>query len=119
MKIIYKMECLLLALCIFSSCASSIVDGEYFRTSSTIYAPKPENTNIEVFLKGRTPDRPTINVGRVTSRAYVLEKGMEKLKEQARKLGADAILAISYERKFSADYFQDLYFIDGDAVKWE
>jgi uncharacterized protein YbjQ (UPF0145 family) len=49
----------------------------------------------------------------------VLEKGIDELKKQARKLGADAVINVRYERKFSVDYLQDLYFITGDAVIWQ
>ena len=44
---------------------------------------------------------------------------MNELKKQARELGADAITNINYERRFSVDYLQDIYFIDGDAVVWK
>lgn len=101
------------------SCASSIVDGEFVRTSNNNYSPKDKNAVIEIYLAGKTPQRETIDIGRVTSRAWVLEKGMNELKTQARKLGADAIVNISYERRFSIDYLQDLYFLNGEAIVWK
>jgi len=100
-------------------CASSIVDGEYLRTSPTIYPLKSDSAIVEVFLSGKSANRKTVDIGKVSARAYVLEKGIDELREQAKELGADAITNVSYERKFSMDYLQDLYFIDGDAVIYE
>jgi len=104
---------------ILLSCASSIIDGEYIRTSSESYPPKERDVAIDVYLSGNSPDHETIDLGRVTARAWKLEKGMNELKKQARELGADAITNIIYERRFSVDYLQDIYFIDGDAVVWK
>ena len=101
------------------SCASSIADGEFVRTSSRNYTPKAKGAVIEIYLTGKSPERETMEIGRVTSRAWVLEKGMNELRNQARELGADAIINISYERKFSIDYLQDLYFLNGEAVVWK
>lgn len=106
-------------LALLLGCASSIVDGEYLRTSPTHYPPKPESAFVEVFLSGKSVNRKTVDIGRVNARAYVLEKGIDELREQAKLLGADAITNVSYERKFSMDYLQDLYFIEGDAVIYE
>ena len=100
-------------------CASSIVDGEGIRTSNTVLSPKPESVAIEIYFSGKNPERPRSEIGRVSSRAWVLDKGINALKENARKLGADAVTNIRYERRFSADYLQDLYFVDGDAVVWK
>ena len=100
-------------------CASSIVDGEMVRTSNSVRPPKPESAVIEIYFLGKNPDRPVTEIGRVSARAWVLEKGINALKANARRLGADAITNIKYERRFSADYLQDLYFIDGDAVVWK
>ena len=111
-----KLALLIFALFLLSGCASSIVNGEYLRTSQINYPPKQETTPVDVFLSGKSPNREAIDIGRVSARAYVLEKGMDELKTQARKLGADAITNVSYERKLSMDYLQDLYFLDGEAV---
>jgi len=110
-----------LALCAFAllGCASSIVDGEGIRTSAEVLAPKPQGSTIEVYFSGKVPSRSAVEVGRVSARAWVLEKGIDALKDNARKLGADAITNVRYERRFSADYLQDLYFLDGDAVVWK
>jgi len=104
---------------LLTGCASSIVDGEAIRTSSEILAPKPEGSLIEVFFSGTSTPRPSKEIGRVSARAWVLEKGIEELKDDARTLGADAVVNIRYERRFSADYLQDLYFIDGEAIVWK
>jgi len=64
-------------------------------------------------------DRPYEEIGLVFSRAWVFEKGLEELKNQARKLGADAVVKIKYERKMSLDYLQDLYYFEGKAVIWK
>lgn len=104
---------------LLNGCASSIVDSEGIRTSNIVLSPKPENTTIAIYLSGKNPERQYSEIGRVSARAWVLEKGINALKEEARKLGADAITNIKYERRFSADYLQDLYFIDGDAVLWK
>ena len=65
-------------------CASSIVDGEGIRTSNTVLPPKPENAAIEIYFSGKNPERPHSEIGRVSSRAWVLEKGINALKENAR-----------------------------------
>ncbi|MDP3028210.1 MAG: hypothetical protein Q8O04_01670 [Deltaproteobacteria bacterium] len=109
----------LLSCCFLLSCASSIVDGERIRTLNSILKPKPEDAVIEIYFLGKSPDRPAIEVGRVSARAWVLEKGINELKVHARELGADAVTNIRYERRFSMDYLQDLYFLDGDAVVWK
>ena len=111
-----KLAILIFVFIILAGCASSIVDGEYLRTSETNYPPKPETIPIEVFLSGKSPSRETIDIGRVSARSYVLEKGLDELKTQARRLGAEAITNVTYERKMSVDYLQDLYFLNGDAV---
>lgn len=100
-------------------CASSIVDGEYIRTSNNTHKPKEKDAVIEIYLSGKKPERPVSDIGRVSARAWVLEKGINELKIQARELGADAIINITYDRRFSVDYLQDLYFLDGDAVIWK
>ena len=103
----------------FLGCASSIVDGEYIKTSSNMLIPKQNNDVIDLYFADKKPERPTAEIGRVSARAWVLEKGINELKSQARKIGADAIINITYERKFSVDYFQDLYFLNGEAVIWK
>lgn len=100
-------------------CASSIVDSEGIRTANTVLSPKLKDANMEIYFSGKPPERQYSEIGRVSSRAWVLEKGINALKDEARKLGADAVTDIKYERRLSADYFQDLYFVDGYAVTWE
>jgi len=68
-------------------CASSIVDGEYLRTSPTIYPPKSDSAIVEVFLSGKSANRKTVDIGRVSARAHVLEKGIDELRAQAKELG--------------------------------
>jgi hypothetical protein len=97
-------------------CASSIVEGEHIKTSTTYLAPKKPNAIIEIYFPGKHPVRKWHEVGKIVSRAYVLEKGVEQLKQEARKLGADAVINVRYERKLSVDYLQDLYFITGDGM---
>jgi len=55
----------------------------------------------------------------VTARAWLLDKGLEAATQEEKKLGANAIVNVKYERRFSVDYFQDLCFIDGTAVVWK
>lgn len=119
MRILFNYLCLLMLASFLAGCASSIVDGEGIRTSDKVLSPKPKDAVIEVYFFGKSPDRQVTEIGRVSARAWVLEKGINAIKENARKLGADAITNIKYERRFSADYLQDLYFIDGDAVIWK
>ena len=103
----------------FLGCASSIVDGEYIKTSSITLTPKEKGAVIDIYFSDKKPEGPTAEIGRVSARAWVLEKGINELKSQARKIGADAIINVTYERKFSVDYLQDLYFISGQAVIWK
>jgi hypothetical protein len=111
---------ILIVLLLFSlGCASSIVDGEYIRTSPTKLTSKPPNANIEIYFSDKSPPYKWHEIGKIVIRAYVLEKGIERLKQEARKLGADAVINVKYERKLSVDYLQDLYFIIGDAVVWD
>jgi hypothetical protein len=104
---------------IISGCASAIVDGEYVRTSSTTYPAKAESAPVDLFFDSKSPDRNAVEIGRVSARAFVLDKGIEEIRKQVIELGGDAATGLAYERKFSADYLQDLYFIDGKAVKYE
>ena len=103
----------------FFGCASAIVDGEHIKTSSNTLTPKEKDAVIDIYLSDKKPERPAKEVGRVSARAWVLEKGINELKIQARKIGADAIVNITYERRFSVDYLQDLYFLNGEAVIWK
>lgn len=103
----------------FFGCASSIVDGEYIKTSSSTLTPKEKDAVINIYFSDKKPERSATEVGRVSARAWVLEKGINELKIQTRKIGADAIINITYERRFSVDYLQDLYFLNGEAVIWE
>lgn len=102
-----------------SCCASAIVDGEHVRTSSTTHPAKAESAPVDLFFDNEAPDKNAVETGRVSARAYVLDKGLEEVRKQVRELGGDAATGLAYERKFSADYLQDLCFIDGKAVKYE
>lgn len=99
-----------------SSCSSSIVSSESIRTSSAVSQQSSPNRPIDIVFADTVPPRSSTEVGRVSARAWLLEKGIEAIKQEARKLGADAVINVKYERRFSADYLQDLYFIDGIAV---
>ncbi len=99
-------------------CASSIVEGEYIRTTTPYLEPKTPDTIIGIHFSDNPPTRKWRKIGKVISRAYILEKGIERLRQEARKLGADAIINVKYERELSVDYLQDLYFITGDGVVW-
>ena len=101
-----------------SSCSSSIVSSEAIRTSSAVYQQTSLNKPIDIVFADTASPRSSTEVGRVSARAWLLEKGIEAIKQEARKLGADAVINVKYERRFSADYLQDLYFIDGTAVVW-
>ena len=101
---------------LLTSCASAIVDSEGIRTSAAVAAPKPKEYAVSIYFEGRLPEGNPEEIGRVSARAWVLEKGINALKDEARKLGADAIIDVKYERRFSVDYLQDLYFLDGNAV---
>jgi hypothetical protein len=97
-------------------CASSIVHGEKYKTSTMDIRAKSIGDPIDIYFNGQTPNEEFTVVGKVVARSYVLERGMEELKHQARELGADGIINVKYERKFSVDYLQDLYNINGDAI---
>ena len=119
MKRIIPSAPIVFCLIFLTSCASSIVNGEFTRTSNEKYSPKDQSAIIEIYMEGKVPDRKTKDIGMVTSRAWVLEKGMNELKRQARIIGADAVVNIKYDRKFSVDYLQDLYYLNGQAIVWE
>ncbi len=99
-------------------CASSIVEGEYIRTTTPYLEPKTPDTIIGIYFSDNPPTRKWRKIGKIISRAYILEKGIERLRQEARKLGADAIINVKYERELSVDYLQDLYSITGDGVVW-
>jgi uncharacterized protein YbjQ (UPF0145 family) len=101
-----------------ASCSSSIVSSEAIRTSSAVSQQSTTDKNIDIVFVDTAPTRSSTEVGRVSARAWLLEKGIEAIKQEALKLGADAVINVKYERRFSADYLQDLYFIDGTAVVW-
>jgi hypothetical protein len=51
------------------------------------------------------------------SESMVAGKMYFAIKHETVKLGAVAVVNVKYERRFNVDYLQDLYFIDGVAVK--
>ena len=110
---------LLLPPILFIGCASSIVHGEKYKTYPMDIKAKSSVDPIDIYFEGQLPKNEFTVIGKVVARSYVLEKGMEELKHQARELGADGIINIKYERKFSVDYLQDLYNITGDAIIWK
>ncbi len=71
---------------ITSGCASSIVTGESVRTSSTVLKSKNNDAEVLIIMIDSNIDRPYEEVGLVFSRAWVFEKGLEELKNQARKI---------------------------------
>jgi len=73
-------------------CASTIVTGEGVRTSLTVLKSKASDSEVSIFMIDSNIDRPYEEIGLVFSRAWVFEKGLEELKNQARKLGADAVV---------------------------
>jgi hypothetical protein len=75
-----------------SGCASSIVTGEGVRTSSSILETKDSGSEVSLSMVDSRVDRPYEEIGLVFSRAWVFEKGLEELKNQARKLSADAVV---------------------------
>lgn len=101
-------------------CASSaIVHGESIKTTSEIIEPKSADEPVGILFHAHNqPARKYTIVGKIVVRSYLLKKGIDELKDQARKLGADAVIDVEYELKFSGDYLQDLYNITGDAVIW-
>jgi hypothetical protein len=103
---------------LLSSCSSSIVSSESLRTSSAFTQLSNSNKPVDIIFADTQPKFASTEVGRVSARAWLLEKGIEAIKNEARKLGAEAVINVKYERRFSADYLQDLYFIDGTAVVW-
>lgn len=94
------------------------MNGERFKTTSMDIKPKSKSAPIDLYFINQVLSRKYTVVGKVVARSWLLEKGMEELKNQARELGADAVIDVKYERKFSVDYLQDLFDISGDAVIW-
>jgi len=115
----YKVVTLLAASSLIAGCASSIVDSEGIRTNSVAVSNAASPATIAVYFADKPPSQTYVEVGRVTARAWLLEKGIEAAKLEAKKLGASAIVNVKFERRFSADYLQDLFFIDGTAVVWK
>jgi uncharacterized protein YbjQ (UPF0145 family) len=116
MKRKYKLVALVIISSLLVSCASSIVESEGIRTNSTAVSSTASDVPITVYFADKQPTQAYKEVGRVTARAWLLDKGIEAAKQEAKKLGANAIVNVKYERRFSADYLQDLYFINGIAV---
>lgn len=104
-----------IALLAISGCASAILDGEHARTGPVL-TPLPPTSNVEMVMKGEPPPKSYREAGQVTSRAYVLDKAFEECRRQARALRANAVVEVSYERRFSTDYLQDIYFVKGTAA---
>jgi hypothetical protein len=102
-----------------TGCASGIVQGDSVRLSPSQLPSRPDTAPIEIVLAGLQAPQPYEVIGKVSCRAWLLEKGFEEAKRQARLLGADALVNVRHERRFSADYLQDLYFIEADAVVWK
>jgi uncharacterized protein YbjQ (UPF0145 family) len=71
---------------------------------------------VELFMGGKLPATPYTEVGRVTSRGYVLDKSLAELRSQTQAPGANGVIGETYARKFSADYLRDWYFAKGTAV---
>ena len=84
-KILYFVLCIFLLGSVFG-CASSIVDGDFIKTSNDIFAPKQKEDAIDIFFVDKKPERKNIEIGRVNARSYILEKGIDELKNQARKM---------------------------------
>lgn len=106
-----------------SGCAASVADAEPAKPATVvlkpIYKTKPDTAVIDLYYSGSSPDRPAQEIGFVSARALELDKGIEVLKGKARLIGADAIIEIRHERRYSSDYLRDLYFIDGKAVVYK
>ena len=100
---------------VVSSCASSIVRGEYSRLTTRKLAAKPETFDVPILLTPPADTKIEV-VALVTAQAYVLDKAVTELKKQARQAGADALTDFKQERKVSIDYLQDLYFLEAKAV---
>lgn len=102
---------------VLTGCAYLIVEGEATRTAPASYpARSPEALSLH--FEGSPFVRQSEVIGNVTSRSYALRNGLDKLRELAGGLGADAVVRIRYERKYDKAYDQDLYWIQGDAVVW-
>ena len=110
------MKAVLVAVVIaLAGCASSILEGEHARTGPVLTA-LPSTAAVELFMEGKVPPTPYTEIGQVTSRGYVLEKVLEELRNQARALGANGVIGVTYETKLSVEYLEDLYFSKGTAV---
>jgi len=114
-SIVLRLLCATAILAVFTSCASSIVSGEFSRLSSASVSPKPELFDVPV-LSSLPQERSAEVIAIVTARAYILDKAIVELKRQARLAGADALIEFKQERKVSVDYLQDLYYVEAKAI---
>ncbi len=95
------------------------MQGEGYKVAQFETKPKPKGAQIEIYSAWLRPPHLFMIIGKVTARSDEPKKAMEELKDQARELGADGIINIKYERRFSINYSRYLYNIDGDAVIWK
>lgn len=84
-----------------------------------IFPPKPFNADIPIYNLGEQAGNPAIEIGRLTVTALDLEAGIDAIKDQARRLGADAIVDLAYQRRFHHEHARNFYVIDGVAVVWK
>jgi hypothetical protein len=86
---------LFLAISLLTSLFSGCVHSKTISYSSESLDPKPESFQMEI-LDPQNVDRPYKVIGTVEANAgarFNVEDPIEKLREEARKMGADALLA--------------------------
>jgi len=84
-----------------------------------IYPPKPYDAHIPIYKRGEQPEKPTVEIDRLTVNTLELDNGIDTIKEKARLLGADAIINLTYKRKYNHEYARNYFTIDGIAVVWK
>ena len=102
----------------FLGCASSINESQYTNFTDSEFEPKPDDFSVQI-IDDKSKIKKHKIIGLATAKAYLLDVAIKDLKKEAKEAGADALIDFKYERRVSADYLQDLFFVEAKAILFE